>query len=111
LVCAIALTIALLWASFLPTVGQTFGGDHHLSAHLISFAILALAWTWALTRAHTSIVALFVIGFGFLQEGIEIFGHGHPFEINDVVIDALGAIIGVMLAYVSKRIVSIKQPL
>jgi VanZ family protein len=91
-------------------VGQTFGADHHRSAHLISFAILALAWTLALTRAPTLVVALFVIGFGFLQEGIEIFGHSHPFEINDVVIDSLGAIIGVILAYVSKWIVSIKQP-
>jgi VanZ family protein len=96
----------------MPSTSQTIENVvPHISAHLISFFVLALAWTWALARAPTSLVALFVIGFGFLQEAIEIFGHGHPFEINDVVIDTLGAIIGVMMAYVSKRIVSIKQPL
>jgi len=48
------------------------------------------------------------MGFGFLQEVIEIFGHGHPFESNDVVIDVLGAIIGVMLAQIAKRLPSMR---
>jgi len=43
-----------------------------------------------------------------MQEAIEIFGHGHPFESNDVVIDVLGASLGVMLAQVAKRILSMK---
>jgi len=59
-------------------------------------------------RVSTTVVALYVMGFGFLQEVIEIFGHGHPFESNDVVIDVLGAIIGVMLAQIAKRLPSMR---
>jgi len=53
-------------------------------------------------------VALGVIGFAFLHEVIEIFGHGHPYEMEDVAIDASGAVIGLILAQVAKKIASIK---
>ena len=108
LFCAIALTIALLLAGVMPSAGQAFGGDLHRRAHLISFAVFALAWRWALPRVPISMVALGVIGFAFLHEAIEIFGHGHPYEIEDVVIDACGALTGVILAQVEKKIASIK---
>jgi len=98
LTCAIALTIALLWISFVTSDGQSFAVKHHRSAHLISFAILAFTWRVALPRLPASIVTLLIIGFGFLQEGIEVFGHVHPFELNDALIDAVGAIIGVLSA-------------
>ena len=54
-------------------------------------------------------VALGVIGFAFLHEAIEIFGHRHPYEMEDVAIDASGALIGLILAQVAKKIASIKQ--
>ena len=108
LFCAIALTIALLVASVMPSAGQAFGGDLHRRAHLVSFAVLALAWRWALPRVPISMVALGVIGFAFLHEAIEIFGHGHAYEMEDVAIDASGALIGLILAQVAKKIASIK---
>jgi hypothetical protein len=108
LFCAIALTIALLLAGVMPSAGQAFGGDLHRRAHLISFAVLALAWRWAVPQVSTSIVALGVVGFAFFHEAIEIFGHGHPYEMEDVVIDACGALTGVILAQVAKKIASIK---
>ena len=109
LVCAIALTIALLLASVMPSAGQAFAGELHRRAHLVSFAALALAWRWSLPRVPVSMVALGVIGFAFLHEAIEIFGHGHPYEMADVAIDASGALVGLILAQVSKKIASIKQ--
>ena len=108
LVCAIALTIALLLASVMPSAGQAFGGELHRKAHLASFAVLALTWRWSLPRVPVSIVALGVIGFAFLHEAIEIFGHRHPYEMEDVAIDASGALIGLILAQVAKKIASIK---
>jgi len=108
LFCAIALTIALLLAGVMPSAGQAFGGDLHRKAHLISFAALALAWRWALPRVPAWMVALGVIGFAFFHEAIEIFGHGHPYEMEDVLIDASGAVIGLMLAQVAKKLASIK---
>jgi peptidoglycan/LPS O-acetylase OafA/YrhL len=108
LFCAIALTIALLVASVTPSAGQAFGGFHR-RAHLISFAVLAFAWRWALPRVPASMVALGVIGFAFLHEAIEIFGHAHPYEMEDVAIDASGALTGLILAQLAKKIASIKQ--
>lgn len=61
-----------------------------------------------MAEAPAWMIALPVIGFSFLQEAIEIFGHGHPFESNDVVIDVLGASLGVMLAQVAKWMLSMK---
>ena len=109
LFCAIALTIALLVASVMPSVGHAFGGNLHRRAHLVSFAVLALAWRWSLPRVPVAAVALGVIGFAFLQETIEIFGHGHAYEMEDVAIDATGAVIGLILAQVAKKIASIKR--
>ena len=109
LFCAIALTIALLVAGVMPSAGQAFGGELHRKAHLGSFAVLALAWRWSLPRVPVSMVALGVIGFAFLHEAIEIFGHRHPYEIEDVAIDASGALIGLILAQVAKKIASIRQ--
>ena len=100
--CAIVLTIILLWASVAPSGGE-FVARHHRSAHLISYAILGVAWRVALMRISGWLVALFVIAFGFLQEGIEIVGHSHPFEVSDALINALGAIAGVGFAQLSLR--------
>ena len=109
LVCAIALTIALLVAAVMPSAGQAFGGELHRKAHLISFALLALAWRWSLPQVPVPMVALGVIGFAFLQETIEISGHGHPYEMEDVAIDASGAVIGLILAQLARKIASIKR--
>ena len=100
--CAIVLTIILLWASVAPSGGE-FVARHHRSAHLISYAILGVAWRVALMRISGWLVALFVIAFGFLQEGIEIVGHSHPFEVSDALINALGAMAGVGFAQLALR--------
>src|SRR5436190_4015989 len=108
LFCAIALTLVLLAAGVMPSAGEAFGGALHRRAHLVSFAVLALAWRWSLPRVPVSMVALGVIGFAFLHEAIEIFGHRHPYEMEDVAIDASGAVLGLILAQVAKKIASIK---
>ena len=99
---ASALTIAIIWASLDPSGGDVVAG-HHRSAHLVSYAMLAFAWRIALARLAGWLVALFVIAFGFLQEGIEIFGHSHSFEVKDALINALGAIVGVGFAHVGVK--------
>lgn len=115
LACAVALTIALLWvsivpfwASIVPSVGQTLGAKFHQTVHLISFAVLGITWTWAVVRTPIPVIGLSVIGFAVFQEVIEIYGHAHSFEMHDVVIDALGASIGVIFAYVVKKYLGMK---
>src|SRR5207245_9965970 len=102
------LPIARLVARVMASAGQAFGGDLHLRAHLVSFAVFALAWRWSLPRVPVSVVALGVMGFAFLHEAIEIFGHRHPYEMQDVAIDASGAVLGLILAQVANKIASIK---
>jgi VanZ family protein len=100
---AIASTIVLLWAGVTPSAGEAIGARHHGIAHLISYAVLAFAWRGALAQIPVSIIALLVIGFGFMQEGIEVFGHAHPYEIGDALIDALGAIVGAVFAQLAVK--------
>jgi VanZ family protein len=100
---AIALTIILLWASVAPSAGELFAARHHRGAHLVSYFILAFAWRGALWHMPIWVVALSVVGFGFLQEGIEVFGHAHPYELKDALVDAVGAITGTVFAHVTMK--------
>jgi len=95
---ALALSAALVWASFIPAAGHAFGGGWHWLAHFGAFLALALAWRGALPRAPAWGVALGVIAFGFAQEAIEVVGHAHGYELGDALVDALGAVVGIALA-------------
>src|SRR5574340_1247162 len=99
LACAIALTVVLLWAGIVSAAGQALGGGSHWLAHFVSFAILAFAWRCGLPRVSAFIVVLAVIAFGFAHEAIEVVGHAHAYELGDAVVDAIGAIAGVLLGY------------
>ena len=55
-------------------------------------------------QVPVSMVGLGVIGFAFLHEAIEIFGHRRPYEMEDVAIDASGALIDLILAQLAKKI-------
>ena len=77
---------------------------HHRSAHLISYAALAFAWRGTLTRTPTWILVIAVIAFGFLQEGVEVVTHAHPYELSDAMLDAVGALVGAVGARVALRI-------
>jgi hypothetical protein len=68
----------------------------HDLAHLASFAVLAIVWSFAYPRLPLLLVVLPVAALGFVQEAIEIVGHGHPFEFSDAIVDALGAVAGVI---------------
>jgi hypothetical protein len=94
------MTAVLLAAAVTPGAGEGVIGAHHRLSHLVSFAAVAFAWTLALPRIRSVVVAAGVIAFGFAQEAIEIFGHAHPFELRDALWDGLGAAAGVAAARV-----------
>jgi VanZ family protein len=97
------LTIVLLWAGVVPSTGQAFKADLHWPAHLVSFAILAFAWRCALPRVSALIIALAVIAFGAVHEAIEIIGHDHAYELEDAIVDAIGTLIGLVVAHLPAR--------
>ena len=102
LVSAIALTIVLIWASLSPKASEAFAVGPHWLPHLASFAALAFAWTLAVPRTPTLLVALAVVAFGFAHEAIEIVGHAHGYELADAIVDGIGAVCGALIAHATK---------
>ena len=97
LAAAIALSVALVWASFAPMAGQLFAyGYRHWIAHFGAYAALAFLWRRGLPRAPALAVAAAAAAFGFAQEAIEVAGHAHGFELADALTDALGAVFGIV---------------
>ena len=94
------MTLLQLWAAWDPSAGEFAAGRLHLHviAHFGSFALLALAWACGLPGVPIVAIALAVAAFGFAQEAVEVLGHAHPFEWHDALIDAAGALFGVLAA-------------
>ena len=75
----------------------------HYLAHFAAFAVLAFAWRRGLRGVPAWLVLLAVVAFGFAQEAIEVAGHAHPFELADALVDAAGALVGVVIARTTQR--------
>jgi VanZ family protein len=95
--------MVLLLAAVVPWTGQGIGAGLHWGAHLASFAMLAFLWRCGLARVPVLAIGLGVVAFGFAHEAIEIIGHAHDYELADAAVDAIGAIIGVLLAHLPAR--------
>lgn len=102
LVCAIALTMGLVWVAGYAPSGGIFANKLHAPAHFGAFAILAFAWTRGLPKVPAPAMMLATVAFGIGHEAVEIVGHGHAFEIADAGYDAAGAITGVILARIPR---------
>ena len=99
----IAMTIAFVWAASNPLPGKVLAAFSwsalwlyaaHYAAHFAAFATYAVVWSLGLPRVRPVVLACAVIAFGFLHEAYEIQGHSHGFELDDAIVDALGAIAG-----------------
>jgi VanZ family protein len=66
-------------------------------AHLVSFAILALASWIAFTRVPRSVVALGLIGFAVLSEVLQVFVPGRCCDMTDVIHNFAGLAVGIGL--------------
>lgn len=95
----VAMVAALVWAACRPFNPLEIGLlDHwytHYPAHFLTFAALAIVWTLALHRTPPIAVALAIVAFSFMHEGLEIIGHAHRFELHDALVNALGTLVGV----------------
>lgn len=93
---AVTMTFVFLWASVAPVASRIApSGLHQHLTHFASFGVLAMAWSFAYPRVPSVLVLLPVATFGFIQEAIEIVGHGHAFEFSDAFVDAVGTVAGV----------------
>ena len=95
----VAMVAALLWTACRPfspwEIGLLGHWYRHYPAHFLIFAALAIVWTLALHRTPAIAVALAIVAFSFMHEGLEIIGHAHGFELHDALVNAFGTLAGV----------------
>jgi glycine/D-amino acid oxidase-like deaminating enzyme len=97
-IAATGLTIGLFVVGGRPEAGQVFTGNAHWVAHLLSYAVIALAYALAMPRLGVLSVMAIVAAVGGIHEVYEIDAHGHPFETVDFLVNAAGAWLGSLLA-------------
>ena len=94
---AIALTAFLFVAGSFPLAGQAFPGVTHWIAQLAAYAVMAFACSLGWQKQAAILVIGFVAALGAIHEYSEIFTHDHALEIADIVVNSIGAGIGVAL--------------
>ena len=97
---AVILTLALFRHGGQPQAGQVFQGVFHWLAHLGAYAVIAVAFCYALPRQHWLIAAAIVAAIGIAHEYYEIEAHAHSFESLDALVNAIGSACG---AYITNR--------
>ncbi len=93
----VLLILGLFTLGSMPAAGQAFTGTMHWVAHLSTFALIAFVFGLGWQRMQEAHIAAIVASIGCIHELTEIFTHSHGLEINDVVINAIGALIGVTI--------------
>ena len=66
-------------------------------AHLAAYALIAFTFSLGWPQRPAAHLVVLVAAVGAIHEITEIITHSHAFEANDVVINALGALIGVAI--------------
>lgn len=106
---AIALTVIVFAAGSFPAAGHAFPGIMHWIAHLAAYALIACAYALGWHKQPALLVAGFVAALGALHECTEIFTHAHALEIADIVVNSIGAAIGVAPARALSRIRTLRR--
>jgi VanZ family protein len=96
-VAAMLLTLSLFAVGSFPAAGQAFPGAWHLVAHLAAYALIALTFGVGWPQRPAAHLVVLVAAIGAIHETSEVLTHSHAFETNDVVINAIGALIGVAI--------------
>lgn len=94
---AIALTVLLFVAGSFPVAGLAFPGAAHWIAHLAAYAVIAVTYALGWQKQPALLVVGFVAALGTIQECSEIFTHHHALEFADILVDSIGAGIGVAI--------------
>jgi VanZ family protein len=98
------LVFCLFTIGSIPATGQAFPGLMHYAAHLMAYAVIAFSFGFGWPKINSVLVAIIVAAIGCFHEFTEIVTHHHSFEANDVVINALGATIGVIILILLRKL-------
>jgi hypothetical protein len=100
---AILFTLTLFTVGSIPAAGLAFPGVMHYVAHTVAYALIAIAYGMGWPQRSFAQVAAFVAVIGLVHEITEIVTHHHNFETEDVMVNALAALGGVMLQRFAQR--------
>jgi len=90
-------TLGLFTIGSFPAAGHAFPGPLHWVAHLAAYALIAFAYGLGWPQRPAAQIAGLVAIIGAIHETTEIFTHSHAFETKDVIVNAIGALIGVVI--------------
>lgn len=108
------LTAVVVWLSSIPGYGSTtskFGwiveltpGLLQKTMHLVLYASLAILWIWALEEIGSKstrfiLVVVLIVSLGSVLEWYQTLIPGRYGTISDVLLNALGVLIGVIVAF------------
>ena len=105
---AALLTLGLFTVGSIPAVGLGFPGVLHWIAHLAAFAVIAFAFGFGWPQRPAAHIAAIVAAIGAVHELTQIVTHSHAFETEDVIVNAIGALIGVAIQRAIQRALTIE---
>ena len=105
-VAAVLLTLGLFTIGSLATAGHAFPGAMHWVAHLGAYSLIAFAFGLGWPQWKAVQIAAFVAAIGAIHETTEIITHSHAVETEDVIVNALGALIGVVIQRTVQRAIT-----
>jgi len=100
---AALLTLGLFTIGSIPAAGLAFPGALHWLAHLATFALIAFAFALGWPLRSAAYIAALVACIGAVHEISEVVTHSHVFETRDVIVNAIGALIGVAIQRAVQR--------
>jgi VanZ family protein len=100
------LTVGLFAISSTPKAGYAFPGVMHWVAHLAAYALIAFAFGLGWPKRPMVHIAILVAAIGVIHEMTEIITHSHAFEIEDAIVNAIGALVGVAIQRTAQRAVT-----
>ena len=103
---AVLLTLGLFTIGSLPSAGHAFPGAMHWVAHLSAYALISFAFGLGWQQRPVAQIAAFVTALGAIHETAEIITHNHAFETEDVIVNAIGALIGVAIQRAVQRAIA-----
>lgn len=94
---AVLLTLGLFTVGSMPAAGHAFPGAIHWVAHIAAYALIAFAFCLGWQQHPALHIAALIAIIGAIHEATEIITHSHGFEIEDAIVNAIGALVGVII--------------
>lgn len=100
---AVACLAVITWASLIPSSQVPGPQVSDIVMHLLGYAVLAALFTLAQRQPRPVLTAAAIIGWGIVLEIAQGVGGLRSAEVKDVIVDAVGALFGVLSVMLVRR--------